>query len=66
MKTDAPANEIICESCGEKFSCAAESGKCWCFDVDLEAKTLASLQQDFAACLCRNCLEKAHRRELNV
>jgi hypothetical protein len=47
-----------CESCGEEFSCGAKSGKCWCFEVDLNSETLENLRKNFENCLCEKCLEK--------
>lgn len=46
-----------CESCGKDFSCGANVGKCWCFEIDLSEETLASLRKDFKNCLCQSCLE---------
>jgi Cysteine-rich CWC len=46
-----------CESCGTDFTCGAKSETCWCFEIDLNAVTLAKLQEDFKSCLCRNCLK---------
>ena len=51
-------DKIICESCGEEFSCGVNIGKCWCFDVELKAETLTELREDFKNCLCENCLGK--------
>jgi hypothetical protein len=48
----------ICESCGQDFSCGAQSKTCWCFEVDLSKETLTKLQEDFKSCLCRDCLDK--------
>jgi hypothetical protein len=52
------SNKLICKSCGEEFFCGANIGKCWCFDVELKAETLADLSEDFKNCLCEGCLEK--------
>jgi hypothetical protein len=49
----------ICESCGEEFFCGANIGKCWCFDVELKAETLAELRENFRKCICQDCLEKS-------
>ena len=49
----------ICESCGEEFSCGAQIGKCWCFEVDLNAEALAELIGNYNRCLCENCLSSA-------
>ncbi len=50
------ADKLICESCGEEFSCGANLGKCWCFAVEIETETLAVLREDFKNCLCELCL----------
>lgn len=50
------SDKLICESCGEEFSCGANVGKCWCFEVDLEKDTLTKLREEFKKCLCKNCL----------
>ena len=49
----------ICESCGKDFSCGANVGKCWCFEIDLNEETLARLREDFENCLCQSCLESS-------
>ncbi len=51
------SDKLICESCGEEFSCGANIGKCWCFDVELKAETLAEMQTNFNNCLCHHCLK---------
>lgn len=53
-KTDI--EKLICESCGEEFSCGANVGKCWCFSVEVEKETLTKLRDDFKRCLCEECL----------
>lgn len=50
------SDKLICESCGEEFSCGANVGECWCFEIEVKAETLAKLQEDFKNCLCRVCL----------
>ncbi len=52
------SEKSICESCGKEFSCGANVGKCWCFEIELKAETLMELREDFQKCLCRDCLEK--------
>jgi hypothetical protein len=49
--------KLICESCGKDFPCGAKSGKCWCFEIDLEEETLSKLQKEFESCLCEDCLK---------
>lgn len=51
-------DKLICESCGEEFSCGANIRKCWCFEVELKTETLADLREDFKNCLCEDCLKK--------
>jgi len=51
------AEKLICESCGEAFSCGANIGHCWCFAVEVKAETLAELRENFYNCLCENCLK---------
>lgn len=53
----------ICESCGEEFSCGANVGKCWCFAVEVEKKTLAKLLENYKSCLCEDCLRKRQSEE---
>lgn len=57
-----PSDKIICESCGEEFSCGASVENCWCFDVELKVETLAELREDFKKCLCENCLLKRNSK----
>ena len=54
--TEKFSDKITCESCGKKFSCGANIGKCWCFDVEVKPETLAQLREDFKSCLCEDCL----------
>jgi hypothetical protein len=56
MKTKQPSDKKVCESCGKEFSCGANIGKCWCFDIETSEKTLSVLREDFKDCLCRDCL----------
>ncbi len=54
--SENPNNKLTCESCGKEFFCGAETGKCWCFEVDLAKESLAKLREDFKNCLCEDCL----------
>jgi hypothetical protein len=50
----------VCESCGREFGCGADSDEpCWCADVELDARRLASLREHFERCLCPDCLTVA-------
>ena len=53
------AEKLICESCGAEFSCGANVGKCWCFEIDLKAETLAEFKESYNNCLCQDCLSRA-------
>ncbi len=72
MLADPLENEIgkvsdksICESCGAEFSCGAKIGKCWCFEVELNAETSTELREDFKNCLCQDCLEQLATNNTN-
>jgi len=54
--TETVSEKIICESCGEEFSCGANVGECWCFAVELKAETLTEMRENFKKCLCEKCL----------
>lgn len=56
--TETNSDTKICESCGKTFFCGANVGKCWCFEVEIKAETLATLREEFKNCLCQNCLEQ--------
>lgn len=51
------SSETTCESCGKDFSCGAKTGKCWCFEIELDADALKILQKIYKNCLCSNCLK---------
>ena len=54
---NAPKPEkLTCESCGKEFSCGANVGKCWCFEVAVDEKNLAKLREGYKNCLCEKCL----------
>ncbi len=48
--------KLACEACGKFFECGANTGKCWCFEVELDGEKLAELRDNFKSCLCRECL----------
>jgi len=56
--TEMTTEKLACESCGKPFECGAKVGKCWCFEVKVDAEKLAELRENFEKCLCRDCLEK--------
>ncbi len=60
---DKITSKNICESCGNEFSCGADTGKCWCFERNLAPETLAELKENFNNCLCEKCLANIVKRE---
>ncbi len=54
--------KLKCESCGEDFSCGANTGKCWCFEVDLSEENLDNLKANFDTCLCPKCLKNSNSK----
>lgn len=66
IKTEISNQTLTCESCGKPFECGAKTGKCWCFEVDLDAEKLAKLREDFENCLCQECLEKGIEPQINT
>ncbi|MGI8884481.1 MAG: cysteine-rich CWC family protein [Pyrinomonadaceae bacterium] len=56
--TETLQTNLICESCGEEFSCGSKTGNCWCFDVDSESENLSKLRENVKNCFCEKCLEK--------
>jgi hypothetical protein len=66
MSTSLPQiknDKSTCQSCGKEFSCGANAGKCWCFEIDLKAETLAQLKKDFTKCVCEDCLVYAEKEK---
>jgi hypothetical protein len=59
-------NTLTCESCGVEFSCGADTGKCWCFEIDLKDESLAKLREEFNNCLCENCLSEMNASQNSV
>ena len=57
-KIEDNSDKIICESCGVDFSCGANAGKCWCFNLEVNAEKLTEIREDFKSCLCEDCLSK--------
>jgi hypothetical protein len=56
---EARISESRCPACGAAIACGAEAGEpsCWCFEMPRLSKISG------AACLCRECLEKALKDE---
>jgi hypothetical protein len=49
---------MVCEACGQTFTCGAALGSCWCSEVELSDSARAELRARYEKCLCRACLEK--------
>ena len=56
---------LICESCGDEFSCGASLSGCWCAEIKLKEETRSELRKQFTDCLCRNCLERMAAQEVD-
>ncbi len=61
-----PTKTKKCESCGKSFSCASESGNCWCFELKLDFETLENLRNNYQNCLCEDCLKKVENNDLKI
>jgi hypothetical protein len=62
--TAACAPESLCEACGQRFDCGAQSGGCWCAEVQLTEEVRAHLRERYTNCLCRACLERFAAAEM--
>jgi hypothetical protein len=51
-----PPVQVSCEACGRAFSCGAGTGACWCVAERTDPAKLAALRDEFARCLCPECL----------
>lgn len=56
------SEKLVCESCGESFSCGSKIGKCWCFDFEVSTETLADLTTRYKDCLCEKCLTELRQK----
>ena len=54
--SEKTADRLTCEACGKDFDCGAQTGKCWCFEVELDKEALGELRENFKSCLCQDCL----------
>jgi Cysteine-rich CWC len=66
MKMTTEIKEKLCESCGKKFSCGANIGKCWCFEVELKTEALKNIAEEFGNCLCEDCLREKNRSKIDL
>lgn len=51
--------ELICERCGQPFTCGASLAACWCEEIKLSKATRDALRSSYQDCLCRRCLKQA-------
>jgi cysteine-rich CWC protein len=56
---------LICESCGNEFTCGASLSGCWCAEIKLTDENRAKLRERFSDCLCQNCLERIASEQAN-
>ncbi|RYE23354.1 MAG: hypothetical protein EOP51_10860, partial [Sphingobacteriales bacterium] len=54
-----------CAQCGKPFECTMETGHCWCFAHKLAESTLKQLSDNYADCLCADCLKQYEVGENN-
>lgn len=52
------ARDLVCESCGNNFTCGASLSGCWCAEIKLSDEARADLKRRYRDCLCRECLER--------
>jgi len=52
------SRDLVCESCGNNFSCGASLSGCWCSEIKLSEEARAELKRRYRDCLCRECLER--------
>ncbi len=58
--------KITCENCGEEFSCAAQTGECWCFKIEIPPPVSAKISREFSDCLCRKCLLETAKNDISA
>lgn len=51
------SRDLVCESCGNKFTCGASLSGCWCAGIKLSDEARAEMKSRYRDCLCRECLE---------
>ena len=52
------ARDLVCESCGNQFTCGASLSGCWCSEIKLDDEARAKIKSRYQDCLCRDCLER--------
>jgi len=52
------SRELVCESCGNSFTCGASLSGCWCGEIKLTGEARTALRERYRDCLCRECLER--------
>lgn len=62
--TETFSEKLVCESCGESFSCGSKTGKCWCFDIEIGEEALAGLKMKYNNCLCIICLQNLSQSDI--
>jgi hypothetical protein len=56
--TPGLSRDLVCDSCGNSFSCGASLSGCWCSEIKLSDDVRAGLKGRYRDCLCRDCLER--------
>ena len=52
------SRELVCESCGNNFTCGASLSGCWCGQIKLSDAARSELKSRYRDCVCRDCLER--------
>jgi hypothetical protein len=52
------SRDLVCDSCGNQFTCGAGLSGCWCSEINLTDEARAELKTQYRDCLCRGCLER--------
>lgn len=60
------SRDLVCDSCGNKFTCGASLSGCWCSEIKLTDEARAELKKRYSDCLCRECLESIGARASGV
>jgi len=56
------SRELVCDGCGQGFSCGASLSGCWCAEIKLSDEARAEMKSKYRDCLCRDCLERISAR----
>ena len=52
------SRDLVCESCGNKYTCGASLSGCWCAEIKVTDEARTEMKARYRDCLCRECLER--------